>query len=120
MYVWLDLGLEFSWLIAEVGEKPYLAAGMMALALMLPLALTSTNAAMRLLGKRWRLLHRCVYLVSLFAVLHFLWLSKEGVYTAWIYAVIVALLLGDRLLVRLGIFNRRPIDDDLEAPERGR
>lgn len=118
IYLWFDLGFDWRWLWPEIQEKPYLAAGMAAFVLLVPLALTSTNAAMRYFGKNWRRLHRSVYAISLCAALHYLWLSKAGIHDARYYLAVIMILLGDRLLLALGWLKRRPNDDGMEAPER--
>lgn len=118
VFLWLDLNFEFEWLLVEVQEKPYLAAGMVAFILLIPLAMTSTNSAMRYLGKNWRRLHRCVYIIGFTAVLHFIWLSKKGVDEAYYYALILFILLLDRLLVKLGLLKYKVRDDGMESRER--
>jgi sulfoxide reductase heme-binding subunit YedZ len=118
IFLWLDLGFELGWIVIEVQEKPYLAAGMLAFLLLIPLAATSTNAAMRYLGKNWRRLHRVVYRVGIVAVLHYIWLSKKGVEEAYIYAAILTILLSDRLLIKLGYLKYRTKDDGMETTER--
>jgi sulfoxide reductase heme-binding subunit YedZ len=75
--------------------------GFAALVLMIPLAITSTRAAvMRLGGARWQDLHRLVYVVAILAVLHFWWLVKRDVTEPLIYAAILAVLLGYRIIAR--------------------
>ena len=118
IYICLDLGFEWKWIFVEVQEKPYLAAGLIAFVLLIPLVLTSTNSAMRYLGKNWRRLHRIVYLIGIFATLHYLWLSKKGIFDSWYYALILIILLGDRLLIHYGYLKKRPHDNGMETPER--
>jgi methionine sulfoxide reductase heme-binding subunit len=66
--------------------------------LMLPLALTSANAMIRWLGaRRWRALHRLIYVIGPLAVLHFWWMVKRDITEPAIYAIVLALLLGYRL-----------------------
>lgn len=102
IFVGLDyrFDLELIWL--DVGEKRFVYAGLAALLLLTPLALTSTRAAMRRLGKRWKPLHRLVYLAAPLAVLHFVWLVKSDIREPLIYAGALALLL----LVRLPPLRR--------------
>ena len=66
--------------------------------MLLPLALTSTRGWMRRLGKRWQSLHRLVYAVGILGVWHFYWQVKLDTVEALIYALILAVLLGDRWL----------------------
>lgn len=94
----LDLGFELSALAEEVAERPYVTLGFTALLLLTPLALTSTRAWQRRLGRRWLTLHRLVYVAAGLAVLHFLWLVKADLAEPLAYAAVLAALLGSRLL----------------------
>ncbi|MCS6911088.1 MAG: sulfoxide reductase heme-binding subunit YedZ [Anaerolineales bacterium] len=93
----IDYGLDWAELYRQVLEKPYLLAGMGALLLMLPLALTSTKGWQRRLGKAWKDLHRAVYLAAGLAVLHFILLVKADLTEPLIYAGVLAGLLALRL-----------------------
>lgn len=93
----LDLGLELGALAEEVAERPFVTLGFAALMLLTPLALTSTRAAQRRLGRRWLALHRLVYAAAGLAVLHFVWLVKADLAEPLAYAAVLALLLGARL-----------------------
>ncbi|MBT8436587.1 MAG: hypothetical protein KJP11_04375, partial [Gammaproteobacteria bacterium] len=68
-----------------------------ALMLMLPLAITSNQAMIRRLGKKWKTLHQLVYLVTLLGVLHFIWLVKADYLEPTIYAIIAMILLAHRV-----------------------
>jgi len=96
---WLvvDRGLLWDEILADVLERPYVTFGFAALALMVPLALTSTRGMMRRLGRNWQRLHRLVYLVGLLGVLHFVWLSKLDRVEPLVYALVLAALLLMRL-----------------------
>ena len=94
-YAWLDRGLEWSELLADIAQRPFILVGTLAWGLLLLLALTSFDAAIRWLGgKRWRALHRAVYLVAPLALLHFYWmrLGKNQWAEVAVYAAIVAAL----------------------------
>ena len=93
----LDLGLDFSALGKEVAKRPYVSLGFTALLLLTPLALTSTRAWQRRLGRRWLRLHRLVYVAAGLAVLHFLWLVKADLAEPLAYAAVLALLLAARV-----------------------
>jgi methionine sulfoxide reductase heme-binding subunit len=95
-YVVLDLGLDLSHLAADVLERPFVTAGFAAWALLLPLALTSTRAMQRRLGRRWIALHRLAYLAPACAVIHFLWLVKADLRGPLLYAALLAGLLAAR------------------------
>ncbi len=103
-WAWLDMGLELQRIASDVTRRPFIAVGMTALALMLPLAATSFDCAMRWLGgRRWRALHRVVYAIALLALLHFFWMraGKRDYAEVWWYAGLVAVLLGWRVVRRL-------------------
>jgi sulfoxide reductase heme-binding subunit YedZ len=99
---WLGLvnGFSVDMALRDVVKHPFVLAGMTALLLMTPLALTSTNGMTRRLGaRRWQALHRLVYVVGVVAVFHFWWgkLAKNNTASPTVYALILALLLGLRL-----------------------
>lgn len=99
-YVWLDMGAEWAEVVADVAKRPFIALGMACWLLLLALALTSFNAAVRWLGgARWRALHRAVYAVAVLAVLHFWWMraGKNNFTDVWVYATVLAALLSVRV-----------------------
>lgn len=76
---WLSLDRQFDWarILEDLTKRPYVILGMTAFVLLIPLAATSSNAAIRRLGPiRWRALHRLAYPATLFAAIHFIWLVK--------------------------------------------
>jgi len=100
--IWLILGQELSWhnILSDVAERPFVTVGFLAWLLLLPLALTSTRAAMRRLGRNWIRLHRLVYPAAVLGVLHFLWLVKADLLEPLVYAAVLAALLLARLPLR--------------------
>ena len=97
-YVVLDRSLLLEEIISDLTERPYIMVGFTAFVLLVPLAATSTNAMVRRLGgRRWRRLHRIVYVAAAGGVIHFWWLVKADVREPLIYAAILALLLILRL-----------------------
>ena len=78
-------------------ERPYITIGMLAFLLMIPLAVTSTKAMIARLGKRWRVLHRLVYVIAILGVAHFFMAVKKDIREPLIYAAVLALLLGWRV-----------------------
>jgi sulfoxide reductase heme-binding subunit YedZ len=100
-YVSFDHVFQVGEILADIVKRPFITVGFAALLLMVPLAVTSTNAMVRRLGaKRWLALHRLVYVIAPLGVLHFWWMVKSDVSEPAIYAVILALLLGYRALRR--------------------
>jgi methionine sulfoxide reductase heme-binding subunit len=97
-YLVLDLELNLPLLGADIVKRPYITVGFTALLLLIPLALTSTNRMMRRLGRSWQRLHRLIYLIAVLGVWHFYWQVKRDVREPLIYAVVLALLLGYRVL----------------------
>lgn len=104
-FAWLDMGLDLAAILADIPKRPFILVGTAALLLMLPLAATSFNAAIKALGAaRWQALHRSVYAVAVLAVLHFFWMrsGKNDFAEVAVYAAIVATLLGWRAWRRFG------------------
>ena len=100
-YSWLDMGLVWSDIVRDIAKRPFILVGSTALLLMLPLAATSFNRAIKTLGAaRWQALHRAVYAVALLALLHFFWMrsAKSNYAEVGVYAGIVALLFGWRIV----------------------
>lgn len=103
-YVAFDMGFVWQDVLADIPKRPFILVGTAAWLLLLALAATSFNRAMRLLGgTRWQALHRSVYGVAGLALLHFFWMraGKQDFAEVAVYAVIFALLLGWRLWRRL-------------------
>jgi sulfoxide reductase heme-binding subunit YedZ len=97
--VWILLDHFFNWsqMAADIVKRPYITVGMFALTCLVPLAVTSTTGMIKRMGAAgWKRLHRLVYVVAVCAALHFLWLAKVGRRDQYVYAAIVALLLGIR------------------------
>ena len=102
-YVWLDMGFVWADVVADVPKRPFILVGSLAWLLLLALALTSFNRAIRWLGAaRWQRLHRSVYAVAVLAVLHFFWMraAKNHFTEVAVYAALFAALLGWRLMRR--------------------
>lgn len=100
-YLWLDQFFDFAEMVKDIVKRPFITIGFTAFVLMLPLAMTSSNAMVRHLGgRRWQQLHRLVYAIAVCGVIHYWWLVKRDITQPLIYAVVLALLLGARLLRR--------------------
>jgi sulfoxide reductase heme-binding subunit YedZ len=99
-YAWFDQGLAFDDIWRDILKRPFIWLGFGGLLAMLPLALTSFNAAIRLLGvKRWQTLHRLVYAAAVLAVLHFFWMraGKNDFTEVLVYAAVLGILLAWRV-----------------------
>ena len=110
-FAWLDMGFDLTAIVKDIGKRPFILVGSAALLLMVPLAATSFNRAIRALGAaRWQLLHRAVYAVALLALLHFFWMrAGKNDFAEWsVYAAILALLLGWRLARALAARRAAP------------
>ena len=100
-YAWLDMGLDLATIVVDIPKRPFALVGFLAFLLMVPLAATSFNRAIKALGAaRWQALHRLVYASALLGLLHFFWMraAKNNFGEVAIYAAILAGLLGWRLL----------------------
>jgi methionine sulfoxide reductase heme-binding subunit len=100
VYFVLDVELGWMELVEDVAKRPYVTIGMLAFLLMLPLAVTSTAGWVRRLGRRWRQLHRLIYVIVVLGTIHFWMAVKKDVREPMIFAVCFAALLGWRLLYR--------------------
>ena len=103
-YVAFDMGFVWADVVADIPKRPFILVGTAAWLLLLGLAATSLNRAMRMLGgTRWQALHRSVYAIVGLALLHFFWMraGKQDFAEVAVYAAIFALLLGWRLRRRL-------------------
>lgn len=100
-YAWLDMGFDPAAVSRDLAKRPFALVGFAAFVLLVPLAATSFNAAIRRLGgDRWRKLHRAVYVIAVLGLLHFFWIraGKHRFDEVLLYVAIVAVLFGARLL----------------------
>lgn len=100
VYFGLDQLFAFDYLLEDIADRPYITVGFTAWLLLIPLAITSTRGWVRRLGRRWRILHRLVYVSAALGVVHFLWLVKADTREPLIFAGVLAVLLGARLVPR--------------------
>jgi len=106
VYIVFDQFFDWPEIWRDTVEKKFVFAGMLAIILMIPLAITSTNGWIkRLGGKRWQRLHRLVYIIAIAAVVHFIWLVKADLTQPLIYTLILIFLLGFRLFQK---FRKNP------------
>jgi methionine sulfoxide reductase heme-binding subunit len=97
VYAVFENELELDLIVRDIGERRSMLVGLAGLLLLIPLAVTSTRGWKRRLGRRWRMLHRLVYVAVPLAVLHYLWLDRDFIDIPLRYAAIVGLLLALRL-----------------------
>lgn len=98
-YAWFDMGFVWPDVLADIVKRPFILVGFLGWGLLLALAATSFNAAIRSMGAaRWQLLHKAVYAVACLGVLHFFWMrsGKNDFNEVAVYACLFALLLGWR------------------------
>jgi methionine sulfoxide reductase heme-binding subunit len=100
-YLWFDRFFNLRSIVGDVAQRPFIAIGMTAFFLMVPLALTSTNKwVKRLGGKRWALLHKLVYVAGVGGVIHYWMLVKSDIRLPLTFGFILLLLLAHRLFVK--------------------
>ncbi|NJN54522.1 MAG: sulfoxide reductase heme-binding subunit YedZ [Anaerolineae bacterium] len=92
-FIWLDYGLNLDYILDGVLEQNFVLIGFAAFLLLLPLAITSNKWSQRKLGKKWKTLHKLVYIIILLALIHFWWLVKNVYYMPFLYSAIVTILL---------------------------
>ena len=103
-YIWLDQFFAMSEVWKDIAKRPYITVGFSAFVMLIPLALTSTNSMVKRLGaQRWRKLHRLVYVIAVFGVLHYLWLVKSDIRLPLAYGVVLITLL----VLRVPSINQR-------------
>lgn len=97
-WIWLEHWFEIAPMLLDVIRRPFITVGVLAIVLLAPLAITSTDSMMRRLGRRWGLLHRLVYPAAVFAVLHYWWhkAGKADMFEPAMYAAVLAVLLALR------------------------
>ncbi len=102
-YVALDYFFDLGAILEDVLERPFVTAGFTALCLMIPLAVTSTRAAIKRMGQRWVRLHRLVYLAAIAAMVHLFWGTKAD----YAEPIVFACILGGLLLTRVWFQRQR-------------
>ena len=96
-YIWLDQFFDLQSIARDIMKRPFVTVGFAAFVLLVPLAVTSNNYAIRRLGgRRWQSLHRSVYAIGILAIVHYWWLVKADILEPMIYGLILAALLGMR------------------------
>ena len=93
IFTWLDYALILPLIVEEIVVRRYALVGFTAFLLLIPLAVTSTKGWQKRLGKRWKTLHKVVYLIAVLAVAHYIWLVKNAYTQPLLFAAAVGLLL---------------------------
>lgn len=96
-YVWLDVWFDVAAIAKDILKRPFITVGFAAFVLLIPLAITSTAAMQRRLGRNWQRLHRAVYAIAVLGVLHYGWLVKRDLTEPVLFALALVFLLGFRL-----------------------
>jgi sulfoxide reductase heme-binding subunit YedZ len=99
-YAWLDMGFDPAAMAKDLAKRPFALVGFLGFVLLIPLAATSFNRAIKALGAaRWQRLHRLVYAVAGLGLLHFFWMraAKHRYDEVLAYGLVLAILLGWRL-----------------------
>ena len=105
-YLVFDRELKLGSVPGDVWQRPFIAIGMAAFFMLIPLAATSTNGMIkRLGGKRWQSLHQLVYVIAIAGVLHFYLIAKSDVAQPLAFAAVLAVLLGYRIYAN----NQKPL-----------
>ena len=121
-FIWFDHFFDLSEIGRDVWKRPFITVGFAALLLLIPLAVTSTNAMQRRLGRRWSQLHRLVYGVALLALLHFWWMraGKQNFAEPILMSAIIMILLAARAAgpIQRWIRARKGLSDSLDAESR--
>ena len=91
-YAWLSNGFDWDLMLRDIGERRAMSVGLLGFALLIPLALTSTNGWQKRLGRRWKVLHRLVYFAVPLSILHYFWLERDIKDWVLVYLVLVVIL----------------------------
>jgi len=98
-YSIFDKSLDIAAIVGDVWQRPFIAVGMLAFLMLVPLAVTSTNGMVkRLGGKNWARLHKLSYLIAVLGVIHFWMIVKSDVFYPALFGLVLAILLGFRLI----------------------
>lgn len=89
----------------EFTERPYMALGIIAWCLLVPLGVTSNRWAIKAMGRRWKSLHKLVYVIALCVMFHFAWLVRSDYGEVLVFACVLIVLLGERLWLQFKRFK---------------
>lgn len=117
-YSGFDMGFDLADIAKDIAKRPFILVGFAAFVLLTPLAATSFNAAIKAMGaKRWQTLHKLVYVIAGLGLLHFFWMrsGKNNFAEVFVYAAIIAVLLGWRVVQYLKKKKPKPARADVQA-----
>lgn len=114
-YVTLYMQLDWATLLEDLTKRPYIIVGFAAFLGLWPLALTSTRAQMRRLGRRWQQLHRLVYPVAILVAVHFIWQVKSDLNQPLFYALLLGFMLAVRIYWQWPV-RQSPIGASRQVP----
>jgi len=98
-YLVVDQFFDWTAIVKDIAKRPYITVGFPAFIMLIPLAVTSTNKMVqRLGGRRWKNLHKLIYVIGIAGVVHFWWLVKKDITEPVQFAVVLAVLLGFRVV----------------------
>ena len=98
-YVGLDYRFDFEPLINDVLKKKFIFIGFSAWLLLIPLAVTSSEKMVKMLKQNWKKIHKLIYVIAIFGVLHFIWLSKTIFFKPLIFLILLIILLLFRIKI---------------------
>jgi sulfoxide reductase heme-binding subunit YedZ len=109
MHLMTYVGLDYRFDLASIGDdiikKKYIFIGFSAWLLLIPLAVTSNKRMVKILKDKWKKLHRLIYLISLFGVIHYLWLVKRDLTEPLIFLAVILILLAFRFKFKKNYFS---------------
>ena len=121
-YSWFDMGFDVPDIAKDIAKRPFILVGFAGFVLLTPLAATSFNRAVKAVGaKRWQSLHKLVYVIAGIGILHFFWMraGKNNFAEVAVYAAILAVLLGWRVVQYVRKRGARRASDPSRFPARG-
>lgn len=121
-YIWFDKEFNMHDMLTDIAKRKFITIGLLAFALLIPLAITSTAGWIRRLGgKRWQMLHRLIYAAAIAGVIHYIWLVKKDTRIPLEYGACLAALLLYRVVVwtlpRVKARSVRPVRQPRTVPE---
>ena len=97
IFFWIDYGFNFEFILLEVVNKSFIIIGVITFLLLTPLAVTSINNWQKRLGRKWKSLHKIVYLIGAMDIVHYLWQVKADIRQPLIFGAVLVILLTTRV-----------------------